>query len=292
MLLSAKEEMEENGSYFPLDELGNESEPCLLSSSSIHLQSKSSSDKLEGAHHNDKNHANTDEDSWMYPYPHFQAPTPTLYDRMTREQLLSSKAHALGLMSKNWIKAKTNNGRVINNEPPKVESASFPTTRLKSSPAVRRGREYTNALYTPILADVEETDTKGETHNYKTKSRTRSKSYATEVDTIHNRLKTAGAATVHRQTSPRQRRINTSYGGRLQKANVQLSHQQSRKQCIALTSKLSKPKRNHSSMASSRQSSGSYIGQINEKLKGILSVKQEGSPTVSISTLQDATAST
>ena len=282
--------MEENGSYLP-DELGNESEPCLLSSSSIHLQSKSSSNELEGAHHTDENHANMDEDSWMYPYPHFQAPTPTLYDRMTREQLLSSKAHALGLISKNWIKAKAN-GRVINNDPPQVESTSSPMTRLKSSPAGRRGREYTNALYTPILADVEETDAKGKTFNSKTKSHTHSKSHAKEVDTIHNRLKTAGAAAVHRQTSPKQRRVNTSYSGRLQKANTQLNHQQSRKQCIALTSKLSKPKRHHSSMASSQKSSGSYIGQINEKLKGILSVKQEGSPTISISTLQDVTAST
>jgi len=290
MLFSAKEELEENGSYLP-DELGNESEPCLLSSSSIHLQSKSSSNKLEGAHHIDDNHASTDEDSWMYPYPHFQAPIPMLYDRMTREQLLSSKAHELGLMSKNWIKAKIN-GKVINKDPPQVESANPPITRQKSSPAGRRSKEYTNTSYAPILADIEENLTKKETHNSKTKSRGHSKSYATELDTVHNRLKTAGAATVHRQTSPKQRRINTSYSGRIQKATSQQNHQQSRKQCIAITSKLSKPKRHHSSMASSQRSRDSYIGQINEKLKGILSVKQEGSPTVSIYTLQDTMAST
>jgi len=278
VLLSAKEEMEENGSYLP-DELGNESEPCLLSSSSIHLQTKSSSNRLD-----DGNHTSTDEDSWMYPYPHFQAPTSSLYERMTREQLLSSKAHALGLMSKNWIKLKSN-GRVINDGLHQVESVSPPMTRLKSSPAGRRGREHTNTAYTPILADLEENHTKEATRNARAKSHNHSKSYASELDTVHNRLKTA-----QRQTLPNQRRINTCHGSRLQKASTQQNHQQSRKQCITLTSKLSQPKRHHSSMARSRQSTGSYIAQINEKLKGILSVKQEGSPTVSISALQDTTA--
>ena len=202
--------------------LDNESDSILASSISV-IQQQSST-RVEAQ---DENLSSTSDESWMYPYPHFQVPVSSHYNKMTREQLLSSKAHALGLLSsKHWIKSS----KKINSDAPLF-------TRIKSSPASRIPKDlHGNSSFVPMLEGVNEKLPKDAR---KTKGHASKATHATD-----SRLKTIEAnAQNHCTTSTTSSRpIHTSQGIKPQQqrvtSNARNSQQQSRKQCVVLTSKM------------------------------------------------------
>lgn len=254
------------------NEMDNVSDPTLAASSVSIIQQPKSMTRLETQHGGDEHASNATEESWMYPYPHFQVPSSFHYDKVTREQLLSSKAHALGLLSsKNWIKSKK--GDKINNGDASTDAVLLPT-RIKSSPPGRIPRElHGNGAFVPTLEGVNEKPNSG-----KTKAHTSKANCVT--DTIHDRLKTAVACT-HGHTIPtaQSRPIHTSQGSK-QRATSSTRHSQpqgSRKQCVPPASKISYHKKQLANIHHSQQLSSSYVAEVNERLKGILKVKHENS---------------
>ena len=266
-LVGAEGELEDQLFHTEMD---NGSDPTLAASSVSVIQQSKSITKLETQHNGDEH----TEESWMYPYPHFQVPSSFRYDKITREQLLSSKAHALGLLSsKNWIKSKkggkTNNGDVS------TDAVLLPT-RIKSSPPGRLPRELrgNGAAFVPTLEGVNEKPNSGKIKAHTSKANC-------VVDTIHNRLKTAGAGSTHTHTIPtaQSRSIHTSQGSR-QRTTSSTRHSQpqaSRKQCVPSASKISQHKKQLANIHHDQQLSNSYVGQVNERLKGILKVKHKNS---------------
>lgn len=269
-LVGAEGEIEDH--YFH-----NESDPTLAVSSVSIIQQPNSCAKLETQHSDESGSSPTDE-SWMYPYPHFQISSFTRYDKMTREQLLSSKAHALGLLSsKNWIKSKKNDQGISSD-------TSLSLARIRSSPG-RTPKEllHGSGNFVPKLEGVNEN-----VHacNGSRKVKDCSSKATSVTDTIHNRLKTAGAGVGHTtctavSTTTQSRPIYTSQGNKPQRAtsNTRQTRPQTRKQHVASTSRTSHhPRKQLVSIRHHQQLSSSYIGQVNERLQGILKVKHENSP--------------
>ena len=253
-LVGAEGELEDH--YFH-SELTNRSDPTLVASSVSIIQQSSSGTKLD-----DKDEATTDE-SWMHPYPHFQVSSSSRYDKITREQLLSSKAHALGLLSsKNWTK---------NTKASTSDNGDALLTRIRSLP----GRIPKELNYMPTLDGVNES-----LHASNSSSKANS-----ATDTIHNRIQTAAAGTHvgHTRLANQSRPIHTSKGSskpQHQRATSS-TKPQLRNQRVPLASKLSHPKKRLGGIHHNRQlSSGSnisYIGQVSDRLQGILKVKHENS---------------
>ena len=254
------------------NEMDNASDPTLAASSVSIIQQPKSITKLETQHGGDEHTSSSTEESWMYPYPHFQVPSSFRYDKITREQLLSSKAHALGLLSsKNWIKSKkdgkTNNGDAS------TDAVLLPA-RIKSSPPGRIPRElHGNGAFVPALEGVNE-------KHYSGKMKAHTSKANCVTDTIHNRLKTAGACThTHAIPTAQSRPIHTIQGSKL-RATSSTRHSQpqgSRKQCVPPASRISHHKKQLANIHHNQQLSSSYVGQVNERLKGILKVKHENS---------------
>lgn len=257
-LVGAEGELEDHYSH---SELNNRSDPTLLAASSISvIQQTNSCTKLDGK---DETASNAADESWMHPYPHFEVPSSSRYDKMTRKQLLSSKAHALGLLSsKNWTKNKTAGTR--GNDDALI-------TRIRSLP----GRIPKELYYMPTL---EETNLHG------SNSRLNSSKANCPTDTIHNRIKTAGAGThvAHTRPANQSRSIHTSQGNRKPPHQRATSSTKppARNQRVPLASKISHPKKrllsgiHHDHQLSSDIT---YVGQISERLQGILKVKHENS---------------
>ena len=241
------------------NELNNGYDPTLVASSVSVIQQTNSCTKLDDK---DETPSNATDESWMYPYPHFEVPSSSRYDKMTREQLLSSKAHALGLLSsKNWTKNK--NGSTRGNDGALL-------TRIRSLP----GRIPKELNYMPTL----------EENLHSSNSRVNSSEAYCVPDTIHNRIKTAGAGTHVSHTRPanQSRSIDTSQSNRKpphQPRATSSRKPQVRNQRVPLASKISHPKRRLSGIHHDRQLSSTinYVGQISERLQGILRVKHENS---------------
>ena len=263
-LVGAEGELEDH--YFH-SELTNRSDPTLVASSVSIIQQSNSGTKLD-----DKDEATTDE-SWMHPYPHFQVSSSSRYDKITREQLLSSKAHALGLLSsKNWTK---------NTKASTSDNGDALLTRIRSLP----GRIPKELNYMPTLDGVNES-------LHASNSRINSSKANSVTDTIHNRIQTAAAGTHmgHTRLANQSRPIHTSKGSSKSQHQRATSSTkpQLRNQRVPLASKLSHPKQRLSGIHHSRQlSSGSnisYIGQVSDRLQGILKVKHENSTFIRNST--------
>lgn len=259
-LVGAEGELEDRYLH---NELDNVSDLTLAASSISIIQQSESSPKLQND--KDENVSSTTDESWMYPYPHFQVPTSSRYDKITREQLLSSKAHALGLLSsKNWIKSKK--GSLVGNS-----DAPAPT-RIRSSPGRMPKELHGNSNFVPTLEGVAE-NVRASNHG-----KMKVNSSKSVTDTIHYRLKTAGA-NVHGHTTPasQSRPIHTSQGSKPQQqrasSSTRHSQPQGRKQCIT---KPSHPKKQLIGIHRNDQLS-SYNGQGKERLQGILKVKHENS---------------
>ena len=285
VLVGAEGEVED--CYF-CNEMENVSNSTLAASSvSIIQQQPKSSTKLETQHGGDEHVSSATEESWMYPYPHFQVPSSFRYDKITREQLLSSKAHALGLLSsKNWIKTKKG-GNTINGDA--LSDVLLPT-RMKSSPGGRipsLREPHGNGTFVPTLEGVNEKPT-DVCNSGKMKAHTSKANCVT--DTIHNRLKTAGASVhSHRTITTTQSRpaihTNQSSKPHHQRATSSTRYSQpqgSRKQCVPPASKISHHKRQLADIYHNRQLSSSYVG---ERLQGVLKVKHENSTFIQKSSI-------
>ena len=270
-LVGAEGELEDHNG------LGNGSDPTLAASSISIIQQPKSITKLETQQSGDE--SPSDAECWTYPYPHFQVPTSSCYDKMTREQLLSSKAHALGLVSsKNWIKSAKGGKAIDGNHTPLL-------TRIKSSPVGK----VTKALHgksslVPPLGGINEDPRACESRN--TKIHSSKVTYTTTVDTVHNRLKTAaGSGGHHSHATPtnQSRPIHTSQNSRSQQRRATSStgygQSQGRKQSANISHH---PRRtNLAAGINNQQLSNSYLGKVNERLQGILNVKHETSTLVS-----------
>lgn len=203
----------------------------------------------------------------------FQVSSSSCYDKITREQLLSSKAHALGLLSsKNWTK---------NTKASTSDNGDALLTRIRSLP----GRIPKELNYMPTLDGVNES-------LHASNSRINSSKANSVTDTIHNRIQTAAAGTHmgHTRLANQSRPIHTSKGSSKSQHQRATSSTkpQLRNQRVPLASKLSHPKQRLSGIHHSRQlSSGSnisYIGQVSDRLQGILKVKHENSTFIRNST--------
>ena len=272
-LVGAEGELEDHPFHNELEDI---SDPTLAASSVSVIQKSKSSGKLDIEQHKDENISSSMDESWMYPYPHFQVPSSSRYDKMTREQLLSSKAHALGLLSsKNWIKNKKS-GTAGNGD-------ITVSTRIKSSPG-RIPKELSgNSNFAPTLESVSEN-----LHVSNSKKSKDMSSKATVTDTIHNRLKIAGPNSSghgHARSASQSRPIHTSQGNKPQHqrgtSSTRHSQPQGRKQSVTpsvvSTGKASHLKRQLATSIHHNQQLSSYIGQVNERLQGILKVKHDNS---------------
>lgn len=250
--VGAEGELEDHHIHNVLD---NHSDLALVSSVSV-IQQPNSATKLESQHDVDESHT---DNSRPYPYLHFQIQTSSHYDRITREQLLSSKAHALGLLSsKNWTKSKKD-GKIVNSD--------APLAKIRSSTANRspRGSHDTCSFAVPTLKGVDESTSKKTQDHF---------SHMHGIDTIHNRLKTAHAGVTFNSTTPSPSRpIHTSQGSKSQHhratSNTRHTQQQARKQCIMLASQATHPKRQSSGLYRNQQLK-SGVDQVNERFQGIL----------------------
>ena len=263
-LVGAEGELEDHCFHGELD---NISDPTLAASSVSIIQQLKSCTKLETLQASDEHVSSSTDGSWVYPYPYFQVPSSFRYDKLTREQLLSSKAHALGLVSsKNWIKRKKSLKIV-------KDDALLPT-RIKSSPPGRMPKDIRNDTFVSTLEGVNEKLTSGKTKVPSSK----------ETDTVHGRLKAAGA-NGHTIPTTQRRPTRTTQGNRglhheQVTSGTRYNRPQGKKQYIppaATASKISRHKKRLTDIYHNQQLSSNYIGQVNERLQGILKVKNEDS---------------
>ena len=272
-LVGAEGELEDH--YFH-NEMNNVSDPTLVSSSVSIIQQQKSSTKLETQHGGDEQVSSATEESWMYPYPHFQVPSSFRYDKMTREQLLSSKAHALGLLSsKNWIKSKKG-GKTINGDSLGDGLLPTPLTRIKSSPGRMIPKElHGNGTFVPTLEGVNEKHVcnSGKMNAYTSKAHC-------VTDTIHDRLKTAAGASIHGHTTPTTQSRPVVQGSKShhQRAKSSARYSQPQGNRIPPTSTISHHKKQLADIYHNQQLGSRYVG--NERLQGILKVKHENSTVI------------